>query len=56
MLLNQLYMMVKNTKKASAGSAQIHLIANLDSINKLKLPSGYRNYVKDNLKKEKLIK
>lgn len=48
--------MVKNTKKASKGSLEIHLISSVDSVNKLKLPSGSKAYTKAHLKKKKTIK
>jgi len=49
-------MVVKNVKKASKGAAEVHLITSVDAVSKLKLPTGSKSYVKDNLKKQKTIK
>ncbi|MFT7611562.1 MAG: leucyl aminopeptidase [Parvicellaceae bacterium] len=49
-------MVVKNVKKASNDAAAVHLVTSVDEVSKLKLPSGSKAYVKDNLKKKKTIK
>ncbi len=48
--------MIKNTKKVSKGAIEIHLVLEVAEAGKLKLPAGFKSYVQDNLKKQKVIK